>query len=205
MHQYIHDTAFAVRNLLQLATSEENELKAKVEDLKPVEAQFRVHKWDFESSDLNDDFSDAYVMAAFGRMARAGQAAQALQQQLAALQASIGAHQQAVQAIAGAILQIAKQGISMVYGGLATAPEGRKIGTLPMRDIIWQARNQALHYEEGKFNKPVVDLFATLAFEQGPAFSLPGHLGQSRAKQVLAVLGWTNYASYERDMQVLLS
>lgn len=204
MHQYIHDTTFAVTNLIQLANSEENDLKAKLEELKPIEAQFKVHKWDFESSDLNDDFSDAYVMAAFGRMARAGQAAQVLQQRIAVLQASVGAHQQAIQAIAGAILQVAKQGISVVHGGLATAPEGRKIGTLPVRDIIWQARNQALHYEEGTFKKSVVELFATLATEQGPAFSLAQHAGQSRAKQVLALLGWTNYSNYERDMRMLL-
>ncbi|WP_156396343.1 hypothetical protein [Noviherbaspirillum sp. Root189] len=78
-------------------------------ELKEIEAQFRVDKWDFESSDLNEDVSDAYVMAAFGRMEPAGQAAQVPQQQLAALQASIGAHQQAVQAIAAGLLQIAKQ------------------------------------------------------------------------------------------------
>lgn len=204
MHQYIRDTAFAVANLLHLATAEENELKTKASDFKKVEAQFRVHKWNFESSDLNDDFSDGYVMAAFGQMARSGQATQALQQQLAALQASIDAHQQAVQAIAAAILQIAKQGISVVHGGLGTAPEGRKIGSLPIRDIIWQARNQALHYEEGKFKKPVVDMFATLALEQDPAFSLSLHPSQGRAKQVLALFGWTDYVSYERDIEVLL-
>lgn len=204
MNQYLTDTELAVKNLVELASAEENELKAKAARLREVEAQLRVHKWDFETSDLNDDFSDAYVMAAFGRMASAAQQAQGLQQELASIQASIGVHQQAVQAIAGSILQVAKQGISIVYGGLQAAPEGRKIGTLPVRDIIWQARNQALHFEDGTFNAPVTKVFATLAAEQGPLFSLTLHAHQSRAKQVLDLLGWSTYAAYLQDMQIIL-
>jgi len=204
MHQYIIDTEFAAMNLLQLATVEEKELKEQTDRLTGVEAQLRIHKWDFESSDLNDDFSDAYVMGAFGRMANAAQEAQALHKQLATLQASIGTHQHSIQAIAGAILQIAKQGISVVHGGPKTAPEGRKIGTAPIRDVIWQARNQALHYEEGTFNKAVTALFTTLEKEQGALFSLTKHAKQNRAKQILGLLGWTTYAAYLQDMKSLL-
>ena len=204
MHQYIIDTEFAAKHLLLLANEEENNLKALTEQLRAVEAQLRVHKWDFESSDLNDDFSDAYVMGAFGRMAKVAQQAGALETQVASLQASIGTHQYAIQAIAGAILQIVKQGISIVHGNLAAAPEGRKIGSLALKEIVWQARNQAIHYEDGKFSKPVTDLFATLEREQGAQFSLTGHPNQSRAKQVLALLGWAGYAAYVHDMQSLL-
>lgn len=204
MHQYISDTEYAVKNLLQLATEEERALQELSARLGSVEAQLRVHKWDFESSDLNDDFSDAYVMAAFGRMAKAHQETEQLKNQLAHLQASIGTHQQATQAIAGAILQIAKQGISVVHGGLGAAPEGRKIGSVSIRDVIWQSRNQALHYEEGTFSKPVTTLFATLEAEQGPVFSLANHANQSRAKQVLGLLSWDTYNRYLQDMVTLL-
>ena len=204
MHQYLIDTEFAVKNLLKLAIEEEKILEEQKTHLASAEAQFRVHRWDFESSDLNDDFSDAYVMAAFGRMAKASQEAERLKQEIAVLQASVGAHQQATQAIAGAVLQIAKQGISLVHGGLKTAPEGRKIGSVPIRDIIWQARNQALHYEEGSFNSAVTGLFATLEHVQGTFFSLSLHSSQSRAKQVLSLLGWGDHAAYVQDMKVLL-
>lgn len=203
MHQYIVDTEFAVKNLFHLITAEENELAEKVKSLASVEAELKVRKWDFASSDLNDDFSDAYVMAAFGRMAKAAQQAEALQGRLAALQVSIGNHQHATQALAAAILQIAKQGISIVYGDLEKAPEIRKVGTLFVRDIIWQARNQALHYEEGTFNKWVTGLFATLEKEQGSQFSLTQHAKQTRAKQVLVALGWSGYDEYLRDAIIL--
>lgn len=204
MHQYLNDTEFAVRNLLHLATGEEKTLKELAPRLASVGAQLRVHKWDFESSDLNDDFSDAYVMSAFGRMAKAHQEAATLQNQMAAIQASIGTHQHATQAITGAILQIAKQGISVVHGGLAAAPEGRRIGSLPIRDIIWQARNQSLHFEDGSFNKAVTTLFSVLEAEHGPQFSLAQHAKQSRAKQVLGLLRWDSYEHYLNDMVTLL-
>jgi len=204
MHQYIRDTEYAAQNLLRLATEEEAQLNALTETLSRTEARLKVHQWDFQSSDLNDDFSDAYVMAAFGRAARAAQETDRLKHDVAKLQASVGALQQATQALAGAVLQIAKQGISFVYGGLTAAPEGRNVGSLPIRDIIWQARNQSMHYEEGSFKKPLLDLFTKLETEQGSQFCLATHPHQNRAKQVLDLLGWANYTTYEQDMQALL-
>lgn len=143
-------------------------------------------------------------MAAFVRAAKAGQEVERLKSETSILQMSVGIHQHAVQAIAGAILQIAKQGISLVYASLNAAPGGRSVGSLAVRDIIWQARNQTMHYEEGKFKKPLLDLFKVLELEQGAQFSLVTHVGQNRAKQILKALGWTEYQAYLHDMQILL-
>lgn len=204
MHQYLQDTEFATSNLFGLATDEERQLTALLQGLCETEQRLKVNQWDFQTSDLNDDFSDAYVMAAFARAAKAAQEVERLKGEVDALQASVGAHQQAIQAIAGAILQIAKQGISLVHSGLVSAPTGRTIGSLSVRDIIWQARNQSMHYEDGKPKKPVQNLFSTLEQEHGEQFSLVQHSRQNRAKQVHDILGWTNYESYLKDMQALL-
>lgn len=205
MHQYLQDTEFATKNLFSLATDEEHQLRELLEKLGQTEQQLKVHQWDFQTSDLNDDFSDAYVIAAFARAAKAAQEVERLKREVHTLQASVGAHQHAVQAIAGAILQIAKQGISLVYGGLNTVPAGRTLGaSLAVRDIIWQARNQSMHYEEGSFKNPLIDLFNKLEKEYGTQFSLVVHAKQNRAKQVLDVLGWNDYAAYLNDMKTLL-
>lgn len=204
MHPYLSDTEFATKNLFGLATEEAGQLATLLAKLSETEAQLKVHQWDFQTSDLNDDFSEAYVMAAFQRAAKAQQETVRLKSEVAVLQASIGTHQHAVQAIAGAIFQIAKQGISLVHGGLAAAPAGRAVSSLVVRDVIWQARNQSMHYEEGQPRQQVSDLFAILAREHGDQCSLTVHPGQNRAKQVLDVLGWTNYEQYIRDMQELL-
>lgn len=204
MHPYLQDTEYAVQNLLILATDEEDRLKALTDMLSVVEAQLKIHQWDFQSSDLNDDFSDAYVMAAFRRAGRAAQETDRLKVDVAKLQASVGARQQATQALAGAVLQIAKQGISVVHGGPATAPTGRTVGTLFIRDIIWQGRNQSMHYEEGNFKKALIDMFARLETEQGHQFDLAAHPKQNMAKQVLDLLGWSSYSNYKQDMQALV-
>jgi hypothetical protein len=204
MHQYLRDTEFAVQNLFRLATGEENQLWSISQNLKNKERELQAHQSDFQTSDLNEDFSDAYVMAAFARAGRAAQEIERLKGDVAALQASVGTRQHAVQALAGAILQIAKQGVSLVHGNLSAAPPGRVIGSLALRDVVWHSRNQSMHYEEGKYKQPVLALFSMLESEQGSQFSLASFPKQSRAKQVLHVLGWKDYATYIHDMQALL-
>jgi len=67
MHQYLIDTRFAVTNLLTRAVEDDERLSNSIAELSSAEERLRVHKWDFESSDLNNDFQDPYVMAVFGR------------------------------------------------------------------------------------------------------------------------------------------
>ena len=200
---YTDDTEFAVRNLIDLVTREEAALAEKLTLLETAEQRLRVYQWDFQTSDLNDDFSDAYVMAAFARAARAAQERDGVRREVDALQATVGAHQVAVQAICGSILQIAKQGLSLVHGGLATAPRGRLIGTSHLKDIVWQARNQASHYDEGNFRPPVVALFEALEASHGSSFSLAIHEQKNLAKQVVHLLGWTTYDGYIADARAL--
>lgn len=204
MNQYISETEYAVKNLIDLAASEENQIEELKKKLAPIEAKYKIHKWDFETSDLHKDFSDIYVIAAFQRMAKAGKEAGKLEQEINSLQALIGSRQSAIQSICGAILQIAKQGISIVHNGLANAPDGRNIGTLKIKDVIWQARNQAIHFEEGNFSQKVVNVFSSLERDFGADFSLAQHQKKSRAKQIIFLLGWNDYANYSNDMQRLL-
>jgi len=205
MHPYLRDTEYAAQNLIRLAMDEALHLDALSKELSRAEERVKLHQWDFQTSDLSEDFSDAYVMAAFGRAARSAQEADQLRREVVALQASIGSHQQATQAIAGAILQIAKQGLSLVFGGMAGAPKGRKIGSLHITDIIMQGRNQSLHHEERAFKQPVVEVFRVLEFEQGERFSLSKHPGQNLARQVAELLGWTSYDAYAQVMESLLA
>lgn len=204
MNQYITETEYAVKNLIELAHKEEVKLEEMKKSLSNTEVKFKHNQWDFETSDMNDDFSDAHVMGAFQRMASARNESNEVQNEINLLQVLIGSRQSAIQAICGAILQISKQGISIVHGGKASAPEGRYIGTVNIRDIIWEARNQAIHYEEGSFNQRVTTLFQTLEAENGIEFNLGVHPNQSRAKQVFQLLGWDDYGNYSKDMELLL-
>lgn len=142
-------------------------------------------------------------MAAFHRMAEANQEANVVRPEIDSLRASIGAKQQAVQSICGALLQVAKQGISFVHGSKSTAPVGRAVGTSHLRDVIWAGRNQAIHYEDGVFNHSVTSVFSQLEVSFGTGFSLAAHPKLSRAAQIVKLLGWTEYKQYESDMRSL--
>lgn len=204
MNQYLRETEFASKNLFKLATFEEGELAVLREKLMSAEKEFDANHILFRNSDLHEDYPDSFVMNAYSRAMEAGSKVMSLKPKVKALRARVSSHQTAVQAIAAAILQIAKQGISLEYGRRSAAPPGRALGSLYLRDIIWQGRNQSMHYDDDKPKEPVLILFKTLTQQYGEQFSLAKYAKQSRAKQILDVLGWNSYESYMHDMQELL-
>jgi hypothetical protein len=102
------------------------------------------------------------------------------------------------------VLQIAKQGISTVYSNLAACPNGRNIGSQPLKNIIWYARNQAIHHEDGTYNPATAACFAALTKEFDDRFCLTKHATENLAGPVFTLLGWTDYPAYEADIKSLL-
>ncbi|MCK5436355.1 MAG: hypothetical protein KAI88_06960 [Nitrosomonadaceae bacterium] len=211
MHQYIVETGNTVRSLLELVNHEDLLIKEHTAKLRKAIIEIKTHGWDLRANDLNDDFSDAYVMAAFFRLVNSTSGTDKLKSEITRFQALVGAHQMTTQSICGAILQIAKQGISLVHGSFLVpdgyimgTPHGRMLTFLTLRDIIWQACSQAVHCKEGIYRQPVIDLFAELEKSHGPQFSLSQHPRQNRAKQIIQLLGWLDYRVYITDMQSLL-
>jgi hypothetical protein len=115
-----------------------------------------------------------------------------------------------VEAASGALLQLAKQGVALVHrellvrGKLSECPPGRAIGSQPLRDVIWYARNQAIHWEEGVYRTPTLACFAKLESDFGARFHLDADVRESRAFAVCALLGWRDYARFKEDMRSLL-
>lgn len=121
-----------------------------------------------------------------------------LQTAVESLQASVEAHRFSVDALAGAVIQIAKQGLALVHGGKPTAT-GRTIGSSQqLSDVIWLARNQALHWEEQSFRQPVVDCFTSLASEVDRVFS--DYRTRNMALDVIKMLGWRTFEDFEGDL-----
>jgi hypothetical protein len=124
---------------------------------------------------------------------------------LSSLEAEVVDKAASLSALAGALLQIAKQGLSLVYGERKSdCPDGRSIGSQSLKEVIWEERNQAVHYESGDYRQPVVDCFAKLAREFDPEFDLAANRRRCLAKEVVALLGWQDYSTYRRDMEGLL-
>ena len=104
----------------------------------------------------------------------------------------------------GALLALSKQGISRVHGGLAACPTGRQIGQTSLRDVVWQARNQSAHCEEGKYTPAVLAVFAQLEADFGQAFHLANGVTENRALMVVLLLDWLNDSVYDADVQSLI-
>ncbi|MEE9548589.1 MAG: hypothetical protein V3V68_04465, partial [Nitrosomonadaceae bacterium] len=62
MHQYIVETGNTARSLLELVNHEDLLIKEHTAKLRKAIIEIKTHGWDFRANDLNDDFSDAYVM-----------------------------------------------------------------------------------------------------------------------------------------------
>lgn len=64
--------------------------------------------------------------------------------------------------------------------------------------MIWQARNQSLHWEDGSFRPPVVACFTALASEVDQVFS--NFRARNMAFDVIEMLGWRTIGAFETDL-----
>jgi len=206
---YIKDTGFAISQLMAALRGEEgllnrskSEETTHLEDAYTAERERNRSEHEALRAESGDVFwlAEAYFHAE--RLAAEIKVSEAKhsQNQAEARQRLIDRYLSHA-TIAGAILQIAKQGISTVHGGLPSPTRGRQIGSQPIENVIWQGRNQAMHYEEGIFSPQTTRCFATLATEFGPRLTLSQ---QNLALEVIGVLGWRSQKDYESDMNQLL-
>jgi hypothetical protein len=121
--------------------------------------------------------------------------------ELRAIEQRLAAHEFSVAALAGALLQHAKQGISIVHGAPSNARAGRSLGSLTLRTVIWEGRNQAIHWEEGGLRTAGQNCFAALASEQDPKFA--DHARRSLAMDIVELLGWRDFETFATDMRSL--
>jgi len=112
---------------------------------------------------------------------------------------ALAAKEISLSALAGSLLQYAKQGIALQYGRQKHGcPDGRSIGSQAVSEVIWQARNQSIHWEDGAFKDPVENCFTRLAAEIHPEFG--DFRDRNMAYDVVSYLGWRTFADFEADL-----
>jgi len=77
-------------------------------------------------------------------------------------------------------------------------PAGRAINSETLKNVIWQGRNQSIHWDEGKFNTAVQNCFQALATNVDPKFSQL--TTRSLAFDIVQLLEWKEFADFERDI-----
>ena len=205
MNQYILDTEFAVQSLFELVTEELNKIAS-------LEVQLISHR-DRANSILSeayyvtdqdvDDLETPGMYAIRHGYPRHVSAAQAVQKEISNLEASYYAKDSSIRTLYGSILQIAKQGISIVHGKKMPIVIIETKSSETFHNIIRQGRNQSMHYEEGNYHPRLISCFNNLERAFGSDFDL--NTGDNKAKfVVIDVLEWRNYSDYLSTMKRLL-
>jgi hypothetical protein len=115
----------------------------------------------------------------------------------------LAAHQFSIASLSANLLQYAKQGLSAHFGKKrAGCPHGRIIAAIAMDEIIWQGRNQALHWEDGTFLEPVKKCFEHLAANADPKFG--EYTERNMAYEVIQLLGWKKKDEFMSDMKLFI-
>ena len=175
----------------------------KLEELRPrieratrqMDEGYRQVEWARANPDLDDDGigTAAFWETYFGP----DKEQHDLRHLSSEVEARIDAHSFSRSRQAGALLQYTKHGIAVVHRGRGSKA-GRGIGSQSLRDVIWEGRNQAMHWDEGRLNANVRSVFAALTAEQGSQFS--SFETTSAAFDVVELLSWTSFESVRDDL-----
>jgi len=117
------------------------------------------------------------------------------------LLAKIGATQESMAILAGAILQIGKQVLSFRYGTKPSHLAGvRQVGSQSVVELIWEGRNHALHWEDQKSKQPVQDMLNKL-HKEGKAKI---ETDKNNACIILDALEWSDADKVIADLKTLV-
>lgn len=158
-----------------------------------LEPEYEYRRYQFEIAESMDDFDDSRLKYMHGRAAEAHEAILLLDT--------------AAAAAAGAVLQTAKQCITLAWPDeTIRLTKGRVIGkTQPLSAVIWYGRNQDQHFDEGfPMHKKTRNCINKLAEEAGLNIDHIGIRPRSLAKDILQIIGWIDYGSYVKGMNELL-
>lgn len=193
MNQYLVDTRYAVENLFNILYQENKRLA----DTWASHKLMKTAEEELFKSGKKSGFVIEILMDVYGY----GEAAKRFEVEARDIAQNLNNISLSLSIIAGSVLQIAKQGISIAYSNLSNCPSGRAVGPDSLKNIIWHGRNQALHFEEGKYHSQTVACFQKLETTYGSKFSLGR---KNLALAVIEILDWTSYTKYEQDMSSLL-
>jgi hypothetical protein len=185
MPEYVEDTAFAVERMIEAVSHERNELEKERGFVRQQVDESTWNAYLNSMSDEDDQFWSTY--------SGLGQSQLSANNALAMQAAHI--HWLSAAALASALLQIAKQGISVVHGKRASL--GRPVGTQSLSVVIWEARNQAMHWE-AEPRKQVEECFEALARDVDPKFA--DYRKRSLAFDVVEILEWWRVDLFNADL-----
>lgn len=108
----------------------------------------------------------------------------------------IGATRESMSSLAGSVLQIVKQILSIKYKSKPNSLQFRKIGQQSIIEVIWEGRNHAMHWDDKKPRKKVTEMLEGL--EQD--FDVNIAPKSNNSLLILEILGWNSHDFVIRDL-----
>jgi hypothetical protein len=201
MSDYLAEIGFAANSLLAIIWAEDKRLQELEHELALLKTRVEANYGRAEFVARNSEDADDVAMAAGMHWENYfGDDKQYYQKNMDRknLSEQIEAHEFSIGSLAGSLLQYAKQGISIGHGGLATCTNGRLIGSQFLKDVIWQGRNQAIHWEDGNPRPGVQQCFDLLTSEISQVFA--EYRTRNMAFDVVRQLEWTELARFNADL-----
>jgi len=112
----------------------------------------------------------------------------------------IGSTVESMSSLAAAVLQIAKQAISLSHSGKPSLPLVRKIGSQSIIEVIWEGRNHGMHWDEGAHRAKVKAMLDALVLDMGITI-------EAKTNNCLSILGaleWKCSADAISDLKLLV-
>jgi len=114
--------------------------------------------------------------------------------------ASIGATVESMSSLSGAVLQIAKQVLSLRHSGKPVIATAKNIGSQSVIDVIWEGRNHAMHWDEGRPSERVQNMLNSLSRD----LCITIETGKNNCLSILGALGWKSSDHVISDLKLLV-
>lgn len=113
---------------------------------------------------------------------------------------NIGSTVESMSGLAGAVLQIGKQVLSIRHAGKPNLPAARTIGTQNIVEVVWEGRNHAMHWDEGAPRERVRNMLNALATD----LNITIEFGKNNCLSILGALEWKKPEDVLSDLKALV-
>lgn len=113
---------------------------------------------------------------------------------------NIGSTVESMSSLAGAVLQIGKQALSIRHAEKPNLPATRNIGTQNIVEVVWEGRNHAMHWDEGAPRARVEKMLNALAVD----LNITIEIGTNNCLSILGALEWKKPDDVLSDLKALV-
>lgn len=113
---------------------------------------------------------------------------------------NIGSTVESMSGLAGAVLQIGKQALSIRHARKPNLSTARTIGAQNIVEVVWEGRNHAMHWDEGAPRDPVSNMLNALATD----LNITIEVGKNNCLSILGALEWKKPEDVVSDLKALV-